>query len=34
LRQLAVIPFRGADLPLAEIGASLWDMETNLNISA
>jgi hypothetical protein len=34
LRQLAVIPFPGADLPLAEIGASLWDMETNLNISA
>jgi hypothetical protein len=34
LRQLAVIPFPGADLPLAEIGASLWDMETNLNISS
>jgi hypothetical protein len=33
LRQLAVIPFPGAELPLAEIGASLWDMETNLNIS-
>jgi hypothetical protein len=33
LRQLAAIPFPGADLPLAEIGASLWDMETNLNIS-
>ena len=33
LRQLAVVPFPGAELPLAEIGASLWDMETNLNIS-